>query len=248
VSSRAGLGVCGVVEGHELKLGSSRFVAPDRHWPGHADAVLLADQTGVIAAFHLSEQLRPGMRDVIDALKAQGLQLHILSGDAPAKVADIAAKLEIVSWRARASPADKLSELGAMRAQGAHVLVVGDGVNDAPVLAGADVGVALASGAEIARTSSDIVLAGERLTALVTARRIARQTLAVIQQNQRWALMYNLVAMPLAALGFVPPWLAALGMSFSSLCVIGNALRIGRNASGVEAPAPHPLHATPRPA
>jgi Cu2+-exporting ATPase len=246
VSSKAGLGITGIVEGRELKLGSSRFVAPDRHWPSHADAILLADPTGVIAAFHLSEQLRPGMREVIDQLKEQGLQLHILSGDAPAKVADVAAKLDIANWRARVSPAEKLSELVTMRAQGARVLVVGDGVNDAPVLAGADVGVALASGAEIARASSDIVLAGERLSALVTARRIARESMAVIQQNHRWALLYNLAAMPLAALGLVPPWLAALGMSFSSLCVIGNALRIGRKGSTVTAPAPPPLHATPR--
>ncbi|HXS88174.1 MAG TPA: heavy metal translocating P-type ATPase [Steroidobacteraceae bacterium] len=243
VRSAAGLGLSGVVEGRELQLGSSRFIASSRRLPGHADAILLADQTGVIAAFHVSEQLRPGMRDVIDTLKALGLQLHIISGDATAKVADVAAKLDIARWRARASPADKLSELGTMRAQGARVLAVGDGVNDAPVLAGADVGVALASGAEIARASSDIVLAGERLSALVTACRIARQTVAVIQQNQRWALLYNLVAMPLAALGFVPPWLAALGMSFSSLCVIGNALRIGRHPSGVEAQARQPEHA-----
>ena len=227
VSSEAGLGLRGVVEGRELKLGSSRFVAPDECAPSEADAILLADQTGVIAALRVSEQLRPGMRDTIDALKAQGMQLHIVSGDAPAKVADIAAKLDIASWHARASPADKLTDLGTMRAQGARVLAVGDGVNDAPVLAGAHVGVALASGAEIARTSSDIVLVGERLDALVIARRVARQAVAVIQQNQRWALLYNLVAMPLAALGFVPPWLAALGMSFSSLCVIGNAMRIG---------------------
>jgi Cu2+-exporting ATPase len=235
-----------VVEGRELKLGSSRFVTSDQHFQNHADAVLLADQTSVLAAFYVGEQLRPGMRDVIDALKAQGLQLHILSGDAPTKVADIAARLGIESWQARTSPADKLSQLGALRAQGARVLVVGDGVNDAPVLASADVGVALASGAEIARASSDIVLAGERLSALVMARRIARETVRVIQQNQRWALMYNLVAMPLAALGFVPPWLAALGMSFSSLCVIANALRIGRDAARVEVPARASLHAAPR--
>jgi Cu2+-exporting ATPase len=118
-----------------------------------------------------------------------------------------------------------------MRSRGARVLAVGDGINDAPILAGADVAVALASGADIAQASSDIVLASERLGALVAARRIARETLAVIHQNQRWALLYNLVAVPLAALGFVPPWLAALGMSFSSLCVIGNALRIGRERS-----------------
>jgi P-type Cu2+ transporter len=244
VSSEAGRGLCGVVEGRKLKLGSSRFAAPDQYLPGHPDAVLLADQTGVIAAFSVSEQLRPGMRDVIDALQAQGMQLHIISGDAPAKVADIAGKLGIANWRARASPADKLRELGTMQAQGARVLAVGDGVNDAPVLAGAHVGVALASGAEIARASSDIVLAGERLSALVAARRIARETVAVIQQNQRWALLYNLTAMPLAALGFVPPWLAALGMSFSSLCVIGNALRIGRSPRGFETQATQPLHAT----
>jgi P-type Cu2+ transporter len=227
VSSEAGLGLSGVVEGRELKLGSSRFAAPDRELAGDAEDIVLADQSGTIAAFRVSEQLRPGMRDVIDALKAQGLQLRIISGDACAKVADVAAKLDIASWRARASPADKLSDLGKLRAQGARVLALGDGVNDAPVLAGADVGVAIASGAEIARASSDIVLSGEHLGGLVTARRIARETVAVIQQNQRWALVYNLVAMPLAALGFVPPWLAALGMSFSSLCVIGNALRIG---------------------
>jgi P-type Cu2+ transporter len=244
VSSEAGLGLRGVIEGRELKLGSNRFVAPDQPLPGRADAVLLADQTGVIAAFNVSEQLRPGMREVIDALEAQDLQLHIISGDASAKVADVAGKLGIASWRARASPADKLSELATMRAQGARVLAVGDGVNDAPVLAGADVGVALANGAEIARASSDIVLAGERLSALVIARRIARETMAVIQQNQRWAFLYNLAAMPLAALGFVPPWLAALGMSFSSLCVIGNALRIGRDPSGVAAQSKQPLPAT----
>jgi P-type Cu2+ transporter len=231
VTSQPGLGLCGVVEGRELKLGSSRFAAPDEDWSGNAEAILLASQDGVLAAFRATEQLRPGTRDVIDALKAQGMQLHIASGDAPAKVSDIAAQLGIASWRARASPADKLSDLGIMRAHGARVLVVGDGVNDAPVLAGADVGVALASGAEIARASSDIVLAGERLGALVTARRVACETVAAINQNQRWALLYNLVAVPLAALGFVPPWLAALGMSLSSLCVIGNSLRIGRGCA-----------------
>ena len=108
------------------------------------------------------------------------------------------------------------------------MLAVGDGVNDAPVLAGADVAIALAEGAELAQASSDIVLTGGRLDAIAAARDIAQQTLAIVRQNQRWALFYNLAAVPLAALGFVPPWLAALGMSLSSLGVILNALRIGR--------------------
>jgi Cu2+-exporting ATPase len=102
-------------------------------------------------------------------------------------------------------------------------------VNDAPVLAGADVAIALGSGAELARASSDIVLVGENLESLPVARSIAQQTMAVLQQNQRWALFYNLTAVPIAAVGLVPPWLAALGMSLSSLVVILNALRIGRN-------------------
>jgi Cu2+-exporting ATPase len=230
----------GVVAGRALRLGSSRFAVPDRPRCFDDDVVVLADEAGAIAAFRLSEQLRPDVRETIDALKAQGMQATIVSGDAPARVADVAARLDVATWRARASPADKLHYLGLLRDQGARVIAVGDGVNDAPVLAAADVGIALASGAEIARATSDIVLTGERLGGLVTARRIARETLAVIHQNQRWALLYNLTAAPLAALGFVPPWLAALGMSLSSLFVIGNALRIGRERASLE--LHRPLH------
>jgi Cu2+-exporting ATPase len=117
-----------------------------------------------------------------------------------------------------------------LRADGARVIAVGDGVNDAPVLAGADVAIALVGGAELAQATSDIVLASERLEALPLARSIALQALAILHQNQRWSLTYNLIAMPLAALGFVAPWLAAIGMSLSSLIVILNAQRIGRDA------------------
>jgi Cu2+-exporting ATPase len=182
----------------------------------------------------LSERLRPSARAAIESLQAQGLQIIIASGDSETKVASAAARLGIDDWRARQLPGDKLALLATLRAEGARVLAVGDGINDAPVLAGADVAIALAEGAGLAQASSDIVLAGERLDTLALARSIAQQTLVIVQQNQRWALFYNLTAMPLAALGFVHPWLAALGMSFSSLCVILNALRIGRHG------APHP--------
>src|SRR5690606_18860104 len=113
--------------------------------------------------------------------------------------------------------------------RGERVIAVGDGVNDAPVLGGADVAVALGEGAELAQATSDIVLTGGRLAHLGPARAIAIETLGILKQNQRWALGYNLAAVPLAALGFVPPLLAALGMSISSLVVVLNAMRIGRD-------------------
>ena len=239
VTSHAGLGISGRVARRELRLGQAAFVLQDRQQSivyGQAaassdDAVLLADDAGPIAAFRLKERLRPGARAAMDALRESGLKLMIASGDAPTKVADVAAELKISDWRARQLPADKLNWLSELHARGARVIAVGDGVNDAPVLAGADVAIALAGGAEIAQAGSDIVLAGERLVALPIARTIAQQTLAILHQNQRWALCYNLAAVPLAALGFVPPWLAALGMSLSSLVVILNALRIGRGVS-----------------
>ncbi|MFZ1797362.1 MAG: HAD-IC family P-type ATPase, partial [Dokdonella sp.] len=157
----------------------------------------------------------------------------------------IAGRLGIEQWRARQLPADKLAWLAELRAHGARVIAVGDGINDAPVLAGADVSIALVGGAELAQASSDIVLAGERLDVLAPARTLARQALAILQQNYRWALIYNLSAIPIAALGFVPPWLAALGMSMSSLGVILNALRIGREPAAA-APAAGARHPLPR--
>jgi P-type Cu2+ transporter len=248
--AEAGSGLEGIVDGRQLRLGRVDFAC--RWNPALAkgqppqiqeDAVVLADKAGVIAAFHLSERLRPDARTALAALRADGLEIEIASGDASAKVAEIAARLDVRQWRARLKPADKLARLEELRASGARVIAVGDGINDAPVLAGADVAVALASGAELARASSDIVLSGEQLGPLAEARAIARQTLAILRQNQRWALTYNLCVVPLAALGFVPPWLAALGMSVSSLIVVLNALRIGRETDRVDAVATRPAEA-----
>ena len=231
VNSHGGLGLSATIDGREVRLGRADFALGRSGNADASDAVVLADDAGIVATFRLSERLRPDARMTIDALKAQGLTIAIASGDAPAKVADVATRLGVATWRARQLPADKLAWLNELRASGARVIVVGDGVNDAPVLAGADVAVALMSGAELAQTSSDIVLSGERLQSLASARDVARQTLSILQQNQRWTMFYNFAAVPLAALGFVPPWLAALGMSASSLCVILNALRIGKRAS-----------------
>ena len=247
ISVQAGLGITACIDGRQLRLGRPDFASAGQIAEADfEDAVLLADDSGPIAAFHLRERLRPGALAAIEALKAQGLEVSICSGDAPTKVAAIAARLGITQWRARQLPADKLAWLGQLRYAGARVIAVGDGINDAPVLAGADVSIALVGGAELAQASSDIVLAGERLDALAPACTLARQTLAILHQNYRWALAYNLSVIPIAALGFVPPWLAALGMSMSSLGVILNALRIGRE-SGSQVSAEvvaHPLPST----
>ena len=229
VQSHAGLGISATIDGREVRLGRGDFAAGRTCNADDDDSVLLADEAGIVATFRLSEKLRPDARATVDALKAQGLTVVIASGDSPAKVADVAARLGVSTWRARQLPADKLAWLTELRTSGARIIVVGDGVNDAPVLAGADVAVALMSGAELAQTSSDVVLSAERLLPLASARELAQQTLLVLQQNQRWTMFYNFAAVPLAALGFVPPWLAALGMSASSLCVIVNALRIGKS-------------------
>ncbi|MGE3666380.1 MAG: heavy metal translocating P-type ATPase [Steroidobacteraceae bacterium] len=232
-----GGGLEGVVAGRRLRLGRADFaLACETPPPALSDAVVLAHDGSPIAAFRLAERLRADARTAVDALRAEGLELEIASGDSPEKVAAAATKLGVLRWAARQRPGDKLARLEQLRAQGARVIAVGDGLNDAPVLAGADVSVALASGVELAQATSDIVLSGERLGVLAEARGIARQTLAILRQNQRWALAYNLSVVPLGALGFIPPWLAAIGMSTSSLFVVLNALRIGRRAARDDVP------------
>ncbi len=232
IAAQAGLGISATIDGRCMRLGRADFALGENACAKRfEDAIVLADDAGPIVAFRLKETLRQGALEAVEALKAQGLQLSICSGDAASKVAAIAARLGIEQWRARQMPADKLAWLGELRASGARVIAVGDGINDAPVLAGADVSIAMVGGAELAQASSDVVLAGERLDTLAPARMLARQAMQILHQNTRWALAYNLCVIPLAALGFVPPWLAALGMSLSSLGVVLNALRIGAETS-----------------
>ncbi|MET0203892.1 MAG: heavy metal translocating P-type ATPase, partial [Casimicrobiaceae bacterium] len=230
--SVAGFGIGGVIGGRRYRLGRADYALARSPRPSDLeDAVILADDDGAIAAFRVDERLQPGARALVDALARDGLAVAIASGDASVKVASVAAALGVKTWAARQTPADKLAWLASLRATGARVVVVGDGVNDAPMLAGADVAVAVSSAADVAQAASDVVVTGE-LGALAAARTIAQQMLAILRQNRRWALGYNLATVPLAALGFVPPWLAAIGMSASSLAVVLNALRIGRVSAG----------------
>ncbi len=198
----------------------------------------LGDVSGVVAVFDVDDALRPDAPGLVARLSALGLDCVLASGDHPDAVARVARQLGIGRWHAAMSPADKLALVRELQAAGHRVVMLGDGINDAPVLAGADVSVAMGAGTSLAQHSADSVLLTDSLDAFADGISTARRTLRGIRQNLAWALGYNLTALPLAALGLVPPWAAAIGMSASSLLVVLNALRIGRegpSAGGREA-------------
>ena len=241
----AGAGVEGVVDGARYRLRRSHFAlrgaAPP---PGEADdAIILADVSGELARFAISEQPRAGAVALIRSLREDGIDCEILSGDCPARVDAVARALSIEHALAAATPADKLAQLDTLRKQGHIVAMVGDGINDAPVLAGADVAIAIGGGSAMAHAASGILLSSPRLDTLVEARAIAREMLVRLRQNLNWALAYNLSVVPVAAFGYVPPWLAAIGMSASSILVILNSLRIGRRlpVQGATTASAHPV-------
>ena len=166
-----------------------------------------------------------------------------MSGDAQSAVQRLANHCGIKDFAARRSPLDKLERVRALTSQGEFVAMVGDGINDAPVLGGAGVSIAMSRGSALALASSDLVLVGDSLQALPAAFAVARRARRVIRQNLLWAAGYNLTAMPLAALGWVPPWLAAIGMSLSSIVVVLNSLRLMRSATPVHPADRHPTAA-----
>ena len=181
-----------------------------------------------IARFRVGDTPRPDAADAVAALCTLQLQLEILSGDAAAPVATLADALAIQRYRARQTPEDKLTRVRELQAQGRVVAMLGDGINDAPVLAGADVSIALAGGAPLAHRAADVVLMGESLAKLPASFQLARDARRLVRQNLAWALGYNIIALPVAALGLVTPWMAAIGMAASSLIVTLNALRLAR--------------------
>ena len=225
IGSVRGCGVQADIERRRYRLGTPAFATPGLPDDG---SVVLACEGRLLARFTLREALRSDAAALVSALQAEGASIQILSGDSPDRVASVAARLGVADFAARLNPEQKLAHLAAQRRAGKLVAVIGDGVNDAPALAGADLAVAIGSGADLAQSSADIVLAGDRLGGLVEARQIAVSTLRIMRQNLLWSFVYNALCIPLAAAGWVPPWLAAIGMSLSSIAVIANSLRIGR--------------------
>ena len=193
-----------------------------------ATHVFLAREGALLTRFILADTLRADAIELIEGLRKRGIETTIVSGDSAAAVQRAARELGVAHHLAGLSPQDKLDEAARLAASGERVLMLGDGVNDAPALAGAHVSVAMGRGAAAAAARADAVLIGDDPGRLLTALDIARNARRIVKQNLAWALGYNLVAQPLAAAGAVPPWAAAIGMSLSSLAVAGNALRLGR--------------------
>jgi Cu2+-exporting ATPase len=247
VRTFAGEGVEGSVGGRLLRIGRAQFVAGlhGQTLPGEMDfapdavsVVALGDSRGWIALFMLEDVLRHEAPAVIRALINAGVRVSLLSGDRPQRARHAAAELGIEDCRGGATPSDKLAFVRELQSRGAIVAMVGDGVNDAPVLAQAQVSIAPGGGTPLAQVNADIILMGDRLDALVRTLLGSRRALRVIRQNLAWAVAYNAIALPLAIAGMVTPLVAAIGMSASSLVVVVNALRLARpaRASGHHGP------------
>ncbi len=192
------------------------------------DGVWLGDGTNPAARFSVRENCRSDAAAAVAVLRAQGLKIELCSGDAHTAVAGLADALDIAVFLSRQSPEDKLARIRELQREGHVVAMIGDGINDAPVLAGADVSLAIGEGSAIAHRAADLVVVSPSLLRIPQAIALARRTRAIVRQNLAWAVAYNLVALPLAAMGRVDPWIAALGMATSSLIVTLNALRLVR--------------------
>jgi len=239
VVNNPGRGIEGEVQGRHWRVGTAEFVLSGREALANAGLsqrlesragtlVLLAEPEKVHAIMRFEDRLRPAAKVLMDELAATGIKTMLLTGDRASVARQLAAEAGIGEWRAELQPQDKLEALRALQVQGAMVAMAGDGINDAPALACAQVSVAMGTGATLARSQADFILLGDRLDVLASMVSHARRTLAVIRQNLIWAVAYNLVALPFAAAGWVSPWAAAVGMSLSSLLVVGNALRLAR--------------------
>jgi Cu2+-exporting ATPase len=192
----------------------------------------LACDGRIAMRFAFDEVLRPDAHAALAALQADGVQTLLLSGDRPDAARRIAGALAIQRVEAGATPEHKLRVVTELQRQGRRVVMVGDGINDAPVLARADVSVAMGQGADLARAQADFTLLSGRVADLVVARRLAQRMLRVVRQNLVWAALYNAACVPLALAGWLPPWAAGLGMAASSLAVVLNAQRLRRGVNG----------------
>ncbi|WP_019531226.1 heavy metal translocating P-type ATPase [Dasania marina] len=225
-------GLEGEVDGQRYRIGKASFGGEfygqtDASPPQQADGqwILLSNSQGPCAWFQLADPLRSDTASTVQQLKQQGFTLHLLSGDSSGSAQRLSQQLAMDHCIASASPADKLHYIQGLQSEG-PVMMLGDGINDIPVLAAADVSVAMANAPDVAKTQADCILLSGHLSGVLTLYSMAKRTQQIIRQNLSWALLYNISIIPLAACGLIPPYLAAVGMSLSSLLVLLNALRL----------------------
>jgi P-type Cu2+ transporter len=234
VREQAGQGVEGCLPpvggqaARTLRLGSAAFCGVEQARGADTAQVHLADPRGWLATFELDETLRPNALGAVGALRRLGLQLEVLSGDQDSAVQRLAGRAGIPDALGRQTPQDKLDHVAALQAAGRRVAMVGDGLNDGPVLARADLSIALGGAVPLAQARSDFIIQGGQLDGVAAVLAQARRTHRVVRQNLLWAAGYNVVCVPLAIAGLMPPWLAGLGMAASSLFVVLNAARLAR--------------------
>jgi len=221
---------CGLESG-DARLGSRAFTDVADDGAGQGPELWLSRPGVAPVCFAFSDSLRGDAEAVVVALKARGLSVSLLSGDREAAVAAVAQKLGIADWEAQCTPAEKLDRLQELKNQGHRVMMVGDGLNDAPALAGAFVSLSPADAPDISQTSADAVFQGSRLAPVVEILDVARRSAQLVKQNFALAFLYNAVTIPLAVAGLVTPLLAAVAMSLSSLAVMGNSLRLAARRS-----------------
>lgn len=228
-----GAGLEAQFEGICYRMGSEQFcreLAPELPAPPDIPLywVALCSTTTPLAWIGLSDQTRPEAAEVINTASSSGLQVGLLTGDSSPQALVLAQQLGIDEVHRSMQPDDKKHYVQSLQAESSVVTMVGDGLNDAPVLSMADASFAVAGATDLARTQADFVIADGNLEAVTSTYNMARRCRAIILQNFAWALGYNLFAIPLAAMGYVPPWAAAIGMSLSSLLVVVNSLRLNR--------------------
>ncbi|HWA42195.1 MAG TPA: heavy metal translocating P-type ATPase [Hypericibacter adhaerens] len=227
VEERPGLGLRLAGKSGEIRLGSRRWCDVADSTSGEGPEIWLKEPGRPPLRFAFTDRLRPDAVETLAALRGRGLAIELLSGDREVTVRQVAETLGIARWRAAMSPAEKTQRLEELAREGRRVLMVGDGLNDAPALAAALVSLSPSTAADITQTSADAVFQGARLGAVTELLQVARRCRALVRQNFLLALGYNLLAVPLAIAGFVTPLVAAIAMSSSSLIVTGNALRLG---------------------
>ncbi|MEX0915218.1 MAG: cation-translocating P-type ATPase, partial [Wenzhouxiangellaceae bacterium] len=242
LAPQAGAGVEAMIDGVRYRIGRRDYVAAIA---GHCQLppsndrstlVYLGSERGFLAAFTIGDALRGDAQMALSQLRDAGYKVVIASGDRAPVVAAAARALDVVDWYAELTPADKLALVAQRQRSGERVIMVGDGINDAPVMQAADASIALDAGTALARASADAVALSRRLVSVVEAAEVASRTRRIIRQNIAWAIGYNATAVPLAVSGWLAPWMAALGMSLSSLLVVLNALRLQRSHPDRHAP------------